>query len=820
MDAIRDLFSSAPFMPHGHCYLWQPAMLWTQVLSNSLIALSYIAISTTLGYLVYRIRGLPFRVMYLVFGVFIISCGFTHILDVVVIWDPRYWIDGLLRSITAVASVGTAVALPWLVPRAVGIARGAQAAHVRGIALETAVTDLGHMYERTRELEQLKTQLFANVSHELRTPLALILGPAEKLLADPGLSDGQRADLEVIGRNARSLLRQVNDLLDLSKLEAGAVKVEYADIDVALRLRALAAQFEGAARERGVRFAVELPEHLPGQLDADKLLRIVLNLLSNAFKFTPPGGTVRLAARRDERLWLHLEVADSGPGIPAAQRDAVFERFRQLDGGSKRRFGGTGLGLTIARDFARLHGGELGIADAPEGGARFVLELPLVAPNGAELRHEPTSTLGDSAATAYVAPAPVPVGDSAAQAPVDGDARPRVLLVEDNPDMSLFMRGVLRRSYRVTLAADGRRGLEAALARRPDLIITDVMMPEVSGDALVGELRKHAELDGVPILVVSAKPDDELRVRLLREGAQDYLIKPFSTEELVARAGNLVATARTRAILQSALDSQQHDLTALAAELSQNKHDLGAALEQTRQARAHAERASQFKSDFLSLISHELKTPLNALNLQLERIRRERERLSDKQASLLDRALGSVARLGDLVESLLQYSRIEQDRLVTDLADVDVSALAGEVLEELGSAAEQKGLALRLEAPTAVRAFTDARILRLVLVNLVGNAVKFTETGSIEVRVEGGARPRIAVRDTGRGIAPEDQARVFEPFEQLEQIRHKHTSGVGLGLALVRELSRALGASIELESALGRGSTFTIVLPSSGPGDA
>jgi signal transduction histidine kinase len=392
--------------------------------------------------------------------------------------------------------------------------------------------------------------------------------------------------------------------------------------------------------------------------------------------------------------------------------------------------------------------------------------------------------------------------------------RARVLIIEDNRDMRHFMRRVLGETYAVETAADGREGLAAAVATHPDLVITDVMMPGLSGDALVAELRNHRDLHGMPILVVSAKADDELRVRLLREGAQDYLVKPFALEELRARAANLIATARTRAILRSALESRGEDLAGLAAELAQHKRYLDGALGSMRAARAQAERANQFKSDFLSLISHELRTPLNALNLQIERLRRGRESLSPKQSQLVDRAVRTVLRLGDLIDSLLEYSRIEQDRLVVIPQDVDLGELAGDIVEEMASVAEQKGLALRLAGPSNIVTRTDPRLLRLVLVNLVGNAVKFTDQGSVEVEVADREGPRVRVRDTGRGIAPENQARIFEPFEQLEQIKHKHTTGVGLGLALVRELSRAIGAQIELESELGGGSTFTVVLPS------
>jgi signal transduction histidine kinase len=240
-----------------------------------------------------------------------------------------------------------------------------------------------------------------------------------------------------------------------------------------------------------------------------------------------------------------LEVADSGPGVPAEHREAVFERFRQIEGGATRRFGGTGLGLAIARDFVQLHGGTLTVAEAREGGALFTVELLLAAPEGTPVRPggprtEPGHPALDDRVGAQLddltrpaeAPAPAGAGDH---------ALPLVLVIEDNPDMNRFIRDSLAGEYRVESATDGRDGLAKALALRPDLVLSDVMMPELSGEELVVAVRSRPEMDLVPIVLLTAKADDQLRIDLLRKGANDYVMKPFSLEEIRARVGRLVA---------------------------------------------------------------------------------------------------------------------------------------------------------------------------------------------------------------------------------------------------------------------------------------
>ncbi|MBI4445056.1 MAG: HAMP domain-containing histidine kinase [Acidobacteria bacterium] len=437
MWEVLERLMASTYMPHGHCYLWEPGLVWLHVVADTVIGIAYVSISVTLVYLVRKIR-VPFHWVFLAFGAFIFACGGTHVMEVWNVWEARYWLAGAVKGVTAVASIATAAWLFPLFPKVEDLARSTRLAEERRMELETAHQELERLYSRVTELDELKTHFFANISHELRTPLELILGPIDRLLTAPDLPSEFRQPLQLVKRNARTLLKHVNDLLDLSKLEAGKMVLHKEDIDLAALLRRTASNFKGVAEQRQTTFTVEVTDSVPLRADVEKITRVLLNLLSNSFKFTPFGGVIRC------KVWPENEqavvtVEDSGPGIPTSLREVIFERFRQAEAGPSRAHGGTGLGLAIAKEFVELHGGRIFAGESPLGGALFQMELPAAKEETIDHITEVPERSGDLAQQLVEEIAPeAAVADTFTEderQPARGE-RPLVLVVEDNRDMS------------------------------------------------------------------------------------------------------------------------------------------------------------------------------------------------------------------------------------------------------------------------------------------------------------------------------------------------------------------------------------------------
>jgi PAS domain S-box-containing protein len=661
--------------------------------------------------------------------------------------------------------------------------------------------ELQGLLERIRELDEIKTQFFANVSHELRTPLALIAGPAQRLIDDAGTMDlaRRREAAQVIARNARMLLKHVNDLLDMSKLDAGKLKIELQDTDVAALVRFLTSHFGVLAAERNIDFAVDADEACVAAVDPDKLQRVLMNLLANAFKFVPNGGRVRCTLVRSPRE-LTVAVEDSGPGVKPELRLAVFERFRQGDGGSTRKAGGTGLGLAIAKEFVEMHKGRIEVLESDLGGARFQIAIPLhrVSQGDSESLASPDAGLNRTILDGVLEELR-PDGSSprAEGAPDSGASeRPRVLVVEDNPDMNRFVTQCLADSYDVASAFDGREGLEAALRSCPDLVVSDIMMPTMSGDEMIAEMRKIPELQATPILLLSAKADEELKIRLLDEGAQDFVVKPFSERELTVRVRNLILANRAR----------QQAMLALAREQ--------AAREQLDGLREAAESANRAKDEFLAMLGHELRNPLSPIVTALHLMKLQGPEGSERARTVIERQVMHLIRL---VDDLLDVSRIARGKVELKREVLELAEVVAKGIETVSPLLEERGHTLAVDVPRrGLLVNADPMRLGQVVMNLLTNAAKYTSSGGrITVRAQGvDDEVVLSVRDTGIGIAPDMLPHVFDLFVQERQAIDRSHGGLGLGLTIVRNLVERHGGSVSAHSeGLGRGSEFIVRLP-------
>jgi signal transduction histidine kinase len=395
--------------------------------------------------------------------------------------------------------------------------------------------------------------------------------------------------------------------------------------------------------------------------------------------------------------------------------------------------------------------------------------------------------------------------------------KPLILVVGEHREIHRFIAETLGTDYVIHQGIHGEDGVERAAIFRADLLIIDITAPTPGGDDLVERVRRRPEFDRVPILVLTEPHDDPTRLRLMGRGAQDCLCLPLSAAELSARTRMLVTMKRVREILAGGSGRDTHDLETLARNVAGRAHDLQTVLDAAQVARERAEHSSQQKTHFVGMVSHELRTPLTAIQMQLRRLNGANANgLDDAQRAVVGRMQRSAGRLTELVESLLDHANLQSGCLSMRAVDLDLARMATEAVDDARDDADQKGLKLHLSIQTRLPPLhTDERVVRLVLSNLINNAVKFTERGSVEVSVSAGcAVHRLCVADTGAGIAKEEQARIFEPFQRLEPpTGTKHTPGVGLGLAMVRDMVSALGGQLALDSESGRGSTFTVDLP-------
>jgi signal transduction histidine kinase/methylmalonyl-CoA mutase cobalamin-binding subunit len=674
--------------------------------------------------------------------------------------------------------------------------------------LETSISNArAKQNERERvralaDLDRAKTLFFSNISHELRTPLTLLLGPLNDVLSSGSVQPTERELLQIAQRGGRRLLKLVNSLLEFSRIEAGRIEAAYEPADLATLTADLASVFRSAFERAGVALRIDcppLPE--PVFVDADMWEKIVLNLISNAFKFTLYGEVhVRLRALAGH---VELEIADTGCGVAADDLPRLFERFFRGRSPQSRTHEGSGIGLSLVQELVKLHGGTVQAHSQLGRGTTFTVCIPRGSQHLTPDRIGAVRKLAraDTGALPFVEEALGWLPNfargggahaSEASPSIEHDARPerdpksgsaRILVVDDNADMRDYLGRLLGSHWQVDTAPDSSSALEQISHSVPDLVIADIMMPGIDGFGLLRLLRDNQRTSGLPVMLLSARAGEEASEEALRAGADDYVIKPFSARELLARVDARLAQAKLR-----------------AAE---------------RRAREAAERANRARDDFFATLSHELRTPLMAILGWTALLKSDR--LNDADAAAVDLIDRNARVQRRLINDLLDMARIVTGRMRIELQPLaSFSELVGVVVDSFRPIALAKGISVysTLDADTGPLE-GDPERLQQVLWNLLSNAIRFTPAGGrIEILCQRSEEDvEVIVRDSGRGIRPEAVPHLFERYWQGQFDSHPG-QGLGLGLAIAQRIvslhSGTVWAASEGE---GLGATFTVRLP-------
>lgn len=692
----------------------------------------------------------------------------------------------------------------------------------RSHELEAALGELRQANERLAQLDVAKTAFFSNISHEFRTPLTLMLGPLEDELAELAHSESptRRARLDTAHRNCLRLLKLVNSLLDFSRIEAGRMQALYEPTDLATLTAELASNFCSAADRAGLTLSVDCPPLREAiYVDREMWEKVVLNLLSNAFKHTFDGGiAVRLGWLDDSA---QLTVEDSGVGIPADELPRLFDRFHRVKGAASRTHEGTGIGLALVQELVHLHSGTVRVESEVGRGTRFIVTLK------AGTAHLPSDKIADEAhaaatsrsAAVYVQEAlhwstvtPIDVREAVQlpdlkSVPTPHAPKARVLLVDDNADMRRYVARLLSNAYDVMAVADGQAALEAARAAPPDLVLSDVMMPRLDGFGLVRALRADERTRTLPIILLSARAGEESAVESLGTGADDYLVKPFSARELLARVRTHVELARERRAWESELERRVEERTA-ELQLAQQ-----AALQQER-LRALGQMASG--------IAHDINNAITPVALYVESLLESDPTLSPRARQYLPIVLRAIEDVASTVARMREFYRSREPELT--LVSVDLNSLIDQVIDltraRWSDMPQQRGAVIdvvrQLHGELPPVAGIESEI-REALTNLIFNAVDAMPDGgklTLATHTIGG-RAWLEVGDSGIGMDEETSRRCLEPF-----FTTKGERGTGLGLAMVYGFVRRHGAEIRIDSAPGQGTRIRILFPASETGRA
>jgi signal transduction histidine kinase len=665
-------------------------------------------------------------------------------------------------------------------------------ANARAYELET------RRAEAFAEIDHAKTTFFSNVSHEFRTPLTLMLGPLEDELAETTdvLPPARLERLKTAHRNSLRLLKLVNTLLDFSRIEAGRMHASYEATDLATLTADLASAFRAATEKARLYLHIDCPSlHSPVYVDREMWEKIVLNLLSNAVKHTFTGGiSVKLSSSGDS---VELQVSDTGVGISQSALSQLFQRFHRVKGAESRTHEGTGIGLALVKELVALHGGVVSVASEEKKGSTFTVTLQTGTAHlpKEHLSDQPSLASTATGASAFVEEAlqwisqppaprePPPVLETTPAPPVatdlhsgSGVRRARILWADDNADMRDYVRRLLDDKYEVTTVADGFTALSLAQEDPPDLILGDVMMPGLDGLAMVRELRNHARTRAIPVILLSARARQESAIEGLQAGADDYIAKPFSAKELLARVETHLEIARVRGEWAKALEQANKELEA-----------------------------------FSYSVSHDLRAPLRHIDWFSKTVlEKHGENLGEDGRRSMERIRANSQKMSGLIDDLLELSRITTGPLRR--RSINITDLARNISAELKEKDPFRHVVIDIADNLAVRG--DAHLIPIALTNLLENAWKFTSKRSDAIIAIGQLHleneTAFFVQDNGAGFDMVNATRLFVPFRRLHPA--SEFEGTGIGLATVQRIILRHGGRIWANSVRGQGTTFFFTL--------
>jgi signal transduction histidine kinase len=622
--------------------------------------------------------------------------------------------------------------------------------------------------------------------------------------------------LQMVQLNGQRLLELINRLLDFSKLEAGRTTLSRSSVDVNRLITNLVDAATPLAEQRGIILDKQCDPTLPVMhADEEKVDTIISNLLSNALKFTPAGGTVRLETLYDNgRLW--VVVSDTGIGIPPEYHERVFERFVQVDGSSSREFSGTGLGLSLAKEFVELHGGGIYLKSEVGKGTQFWFDLPFAAcesPEPQPVQKPVTRRLTNRFADLVTYEAANSAPCAAQQpAPAVKAGAAKVLVVDDSPEVRTLMGQILGDHYHVLLARDGAEGIEVALRELPDLIVSDVMMPRVDGHEFCRTVKENSALTGIPFVMLTAKADSSMKVGGLDCGADDYLTKPFDQKELLARVRSLLRMRR----LHADLDRRNRELEAAGQRLVSMQNQL-----------VQAEKMSSL-GQLVAGLAHEINNAINAVYNGIKPLTVYLRRLeAATHMRDVDVVLAETDPVGELFRKAFSLAEVIENgatrtaRIINDLKtfshpgkeqpeqfdlhkalDMCVNLLSNQIKDRV---------TIRKEYGDVDQVFGPYGQLNQVFMNILTNAQQaIPEQGEITITT-GQHRDRVTVsiRDNGVGMPESVRNRIFDPFFTTKD----PGIGTGLGLSLSYGIVSKVGGSIECRSQPGEGTEFIVEFP-------